>query len=201
MCFEPGPDSPRSSLCASWQQQPFWASTASSRWQLIESIAASAVIQGFVIAGASVTWTIGQAVAARWPQRYPIRRATTIGFSLLLIGVLGAAPVLSNDTSLLLTFCAWSVGGLGMGLVFNPTTISAMSYASDGQEGEVSSQIHLADSLGFGLMGAFGGTTVAIADRSSFSLQGAIGTNFLIAGCCVVLGLITGRRAHGRHLV
>ena len=160
---------------------------------------ASAIIQGFVIAGASVSWTIGQAVAAKWPQQFPIKRATTIGFSLLLVGVAIVAPVLSSQTSLVFTFAGWAIGGLGMGLVFNPTTTASMSYANEGQEGGVSSQIHLADSLGFGLMGTFGGTTVAIAERTSFTLPGALGVNFATAAGCAVVGLCAGRAAHERR--
>ena len=160
---------------------------------------ASAIIQGFVIAGASVSWTVGQAVAAKWPQQFPLKRATTMGFSLLLVGVMIVAPVLSSHTSLVVTFAGWAVGGLGMGLVFNPTTTASMSYADYGQEGGVSSQIHLADSLGFGLMGTFGGTTVAIADRTSFTLPGALGVNFAAAAGCAVIGLAAGRAAHERR--
>ena len=61
-----------------------------------------------------------------------------------------------------------------MGLLFNPTSLAAMSYATDGREGVVSSQIHLADALGFSLMGGFGGGLVAVADRTSWSVTSAL---------------------------
>ncbi len=92
----------------------------------------------------------------------------------MLFGVVLTAPVVSGDVPLWATFIAWSVGGLGMGLMFNPATVAAMSYADGGSEGLVSGQLNLADSIGWSLIGGIGGTTVAIADRSSWSLESAL---------------------------
>ncbi|MEI7547380.1 MAG: hypothetical protein WCK21_04900, partial [Actinomycetota bacterium] len=75
----------------------------------------------------------------------------------------------------------------------NPTSVSAMSYAESGREGEISSQVALADSVGFALMGGVGGATVAVADRTSWSLTGAIGTNFVMAALLAVVGVFAAR--------
>jgi hypothetical protein len=85
-----------------------------------------------------------------------------------------------------------------MGILFNPTTVASMSYADDGREGEISSQIHLADSLGFGVMGAVGGATVAFADHTSLTLKGAIGVNFGLAAMCALLGVLASRGVRSR---
>lgn len=69
-----------------------------------------------------------------------------------------------------------------------------MTYAVDGREGEVSSQVNLADSVGFSLMGGLGGATVAFADRTSWSLTGAIGTNFALAAILAALGILAAGR-------
>ena len=114
------------------------------------------------------------------------------------IGIVCVAPVLSPDWPLQLTFIAWSIGGLGIGLLFNPTTVGAMSYAVDGREGEISSQIHLADSLGFGIMSVVGGATVALSDRTALTLQGALGTNFALAALCAITGLVASRGVRNR---
>ena len=91
------------------------------------------------------------------------------------------------------TFVAWTVGGFGMGVLFNPTTVAAMGYAEDGREATVSSQVQLADALGFSFMGALGGAVVAVADRSDFSLRGAIAMNFGFAFICALLGMVASR--------
>jgi hypothetical protein len=150
-------------------------------------------VQGFVIIGAAVSWSVGQWIRARRPPTNPARAVTT-GFLMLLLGIALAVPVLWSGWSMLATFIGWSVGGLGMGLLYNPTTVAAMTYATDGREGEVSSQIALADAVGFSLMGGIGGATVAFSDRTSWSLTGALATNFALAAALALLGAFAARR-------
>lgn len=149
--------------------------------------------QGFVIIGAALAWTIGQWLRAHWP---PERTAPAMrtGFLVMLLGTAACLPVLLSWWPLWATFLAWAVGGLGMGLLYNPATVAAMSYATDGREGEVSSQVTLADAVGFSVMGGLGGATVAIADRTSWSLQSAIGVNFAMAIGLCALGVLAARR-------
>jgi len=118
----------------------------------------------------------------------------------MLLGIALVVPVLSPSWPLPATFVGWAIGGFGMGLLFNPTTVAAMSYAVPGREGEVSSQVQLADALGFSLMGGIGGAMIAIADRSSWSLTSSLATCFAIAGGLGLVGLVAGggaRRARG----
>jgi len=153
------------------------------------------IVQGFVVAGSAVFWSTGQAYAARRGDRLSPRRGATTGFGLMLLGIAAAAPVLSPSWPLALTFVGWCIGGLGIGILFNPTTVASMSYATDGREGEISSQIHLADSLGFGVMSIVGGATVALSDHTSLSLQGALGINFALAATLATIGLLAARGA------
>jgi hypothetical protein len=153
---------------------------------------ATAVVQGFVIVGAAVSWTGGQWFMSRRthiPTQVPVR----VGFALLIAGTVLVAPVLWSEWPLWLTFLSWPVGGLGMGILFNPTTVAAMGYAEPGREGTVSGQTHFSDALGFSLMGGIGGATVAFADRTSLDLRSAIGINFCLAICCALLGLLASR--------
>ncbi|MCU1400593.1 MAG: hypothetical protein JWN62_3702 [Acidimicrobiales bacterium] len=151
------------------------------------------IVQGFVVAGSALTWSAGQAFAARRGARLLPQRGAAIGFGFLLIGAALTAPVLSPSWPLPLTFLSWCVGGFGIGILFNPTTVASMGYAVEGQEGVVSSQVHLADSLGFGIMSIVGGATVAFAEHTSLGLRGALGINFALAGACACTGLIASR--------
>jgi MFS family permease len=146
------------------------------------------LVQGFVIIGAALSWTGGQWFRAKRPGVSP-DRAVRQGFVVLGLGVVLVTPVLWSWWPLWATFLAWCVGGLGMGLLFNPTSVATMSYADDGTEGKVGSQVNLADALGFSLMGGIGGATVAIAGRSSFTIQGALAINFGMAACLAVVGI------------
>jgi MFS family permease len=155
------------------------------------------IVQGFTVIGAALSWSLGAFIAARHPPRH-VRRPIRVGFGLIIAGVAAVVPTLHESWPLWATFLGWSLGGLGMGFLFNPTTVAAMTYASSGQEGLVSSQLHLADSLGFGIMGGIGGATVAVADRTSWSLTGALGTNFTLAIACGLFGIAIAGRAHAR---
>lgn len=148
--------------------------------------------QGLVIMGAAVAWSLGQWLRARNPDGEP-SRAVGVGYGVMLAGVVLSAPVLWAGWPLWAVFLGWSMGGLGMGLLFNPATVSSMTFATEGSEGLVSSQVNLADALGFSLMGGIGGATVAIADRTDWSLTGAIGTNFGLAAALAVVGILASR--------
>lgn len=147
----------------------------------------SALRQGFVIVGGAFSWTAGQ----WWRTRHPgasTAAATRIGFVTLAAGAVLTWPVVFAGWPLWAAFLTWCVGGFGMGLLFNPTSIAAMSYASDGREGVVSSQLHLGDALGFSLMGGFGGGLVAVADRTTWSITGALTVCMFTAAAVALLG-------------
>ena len=141
---------------------------------------ASPTVQGFVIIGASLTWTGGQWFIARHPDVDP-RRAVRWGFATMAFGLAASLPVLAAGWPLWITFLTWAIGGFGMGLLFNPTTVTAMSHARAGAEGLVSSQVNLADAIGFSMMGGIGGAMVAISQRTDLPLSAALGINFTLA--------------------
>lgn len=153
---------------------------------------ASATIQGFVIIGAALAWSLGSALSTR-RAHIPVARSAATGFALILFGIFAVSPVLSSNWPLLATFFAWCFGGFGMGILFVPTSVAATAYADDGNEGQIGSQINLADSLGFALMGGIGGATVAISDRTDWPLSHALGTNFAIAAVLAALGIVASR--------
>jgi MFS family permease len=152
----------------------------------------SAVVQGFVIIGAALAWTAGQAVMARNPGADPAR-AVRAGFACLFVGVLITAPVLWSGWPLWATFVSWCVGGFGMGLLFNPTSVTSMTHATPGAEGTVSSQVSLADALGFSLMGGIGGGLVAWADRGGADITTALAISFSLAAAVAATGLFAAR--------
>lgn len=81
-----------------------------------------------------------------------------------------------------------------MGLLFVPTSVAAMTHAEPGRDGVVASQVNLADSIGFSLMGGLGGASVAIADRGAWSLRSALVANFSVALALAVVGALLAHR-------
>ncbi|MEY2524100.1 MAG: hypothetical protein QOJ66_2665 [Ilumatobacteraceae bacterium] len=158
---------------------------------------ASPTKQGFVIIGASLSWTGGQWFISRHPDIDP-RRAVRWGFATMAVGLGASVPVLAAGWPLWATFFGWAIGGFGMGLLFNPTTVTAMSHADEGAEGLVSSQVNLADAIGFSTMGGIGGAMVALSQRTSLTLPGALGINFALAIALAMLGVFCARRVAAR---
>ncbi|MEI6497147.1 MAG: MFS transporter [Actinomycetota bacterium] len=149
-------------------------------------------VQGFVIVGAAISWTIGQVLISRLPNVRP-EHAVTAGFALLGTAAVLVTPVLWAGWPLWVTFFSWAVGGLGMGILYNPSTVATMSYATDGREGLVSSQVRLSESLGFSLMYGVGGAMVAVADRTALTLTAALAINFGLAAACAIAGIVASR--------
>lgn len=153
----------------------------------------SPIIQGMLIIGASLTWTAGQVVAARLNTTVAPSVLVRSGFAVMFVSILGASVVVDDSIPLIVTFLVWSIGGFGMGLLFNPTTVTAMSAAESGREGLVASQMNMADSLGFALMGGVGGAVVALSDRTSLALSSAILVNIGLAALIAALGFVASR--------
>jgi MFS family permease len=154
----------------------------------------SATVQGFMIVGAALTWTAGQAYAAKRAGGSNSSKFVRVGFGFLGLGALLTATVVAPQTPLWAVFLSWMVGGLGMGLLFNPTTVVAMAASSDGDAGLVGGQLSMADSLGFAGAATLGGTFIAVAQRTSLNLRDALALTFLVAIATCFVGVAASRK-------
>ena len=165
---------------------------------------ASPTEQGAAILGAALTWNAGQWVAVRWGRRVGLDRLVAVGFVILGAGCAASAMVLRASIPLWVTFIVWTIGGLGMGLLFNPTSQVAVGGAEAASAGLAATQVSVADVLGFSIIAAFGGALVSFADQTSLSLRTALIVTFAAATAATVLGGIGGwrigsGRASGEH--
>jgi MFS family permease len=149
--------------------------------------------QGATILGAALSWSAAQWWAANRGAKYGPNRLVPVGFVVLTVSVLLAASVLLESVPLWFTFLGWTVGGFGMGTLFNPTTDTAMRSAAHDTAGLASTQLNIADVFGFAAMAAVGGAMVSFADQTSLALQTALGINFAIAAVAAVCGVAAGR--------
>jgi hypothetical protein len=85
-----------------------------------------------------------------------------------------------------------------MGLLFVPTSVAAMTHAESGRDGQVASQVNLADSIGFSLMGGLGGASVAVADRGTWTLTTSLTIIFSAALALAVVGALLAHRIRAR---
>lgn len=156
---------------------------------------ATTLVGGLVITGASLTWTLGATMSARAAAGHrPPSASVGLGFVALSAGIALTFPVIWSGVPLGATAVAWTVAGLGIGLVFNTTSVTAMASAAPGAEGLIASQLQIADALGFALVGGVGGALVAVADRTALTLSTALGIQFAVALAAALVGvLIAGR--------
>ena len=155
-------------------------------------------VQGFVIIGAALSWSLGSAIQSRRVD-VDVSRAVRSGFLLVATGIVAVTPTLSASWPLAATFVGWSIAGFGMGLLFVPTSVAAMTYAESGVEGTTGSRVNLADSFGFATMGGVSGATVAVSDRTDWPLTHALLTNFGVAIALAGAGAVLAGRVAPRR--
>jgi MFS family permease len=97
---------------------------------------------------ATLTWTAGSWLQARWLRRVGPRRLVRSGELLILAGLalaaLGLLPAVPPDVIIL----AWTVAGGGIGLAYAPLSVATLSSAEPGQVGKATSALQLLDVLG-----------------------------------------------------
>jgi hypothetical protein len=140
-----------------------------------------------------VGWNLGQWLAVRIGARVGFHRLVPAGFVVLAAGAASSVAILSSGTPLWVTAITWSVGGLGMGVLFNPTSQVGMGSSSAGAAGLASTQLNVADVFGFSVMAAVGGALVSFADQTSLRLTTALACVFLLAAAVAGIGAVAGR--------
>jgi MFS family permease len=125
-----------------------------------------------------------------------------VGVGLLLIaaGIGGvAAIVLSSSLPVELVVLAWGMGGLGMGLAYPGTTLTALGLASPGEEGSASAALQVAETVGTAIGTGFTGAVVAIAANFQHPLSDGLAWGFLIANSVIVLAVAPAVRLAPAH--
>jgi MFS family permease len=152
---------------------------------------------GAIVVGASLTWTAGSWLTAKRSEAWHPGRAVAIGSIIVGVGIISAAPIVVRTTPLWLTFVGWSLAGPGIGIVFTLTAVTALDNVPAGREGLVSSQLQMADALGFALISGIGGALVAVADHTALTLSQALVLQFSLAAAVAVVGALAGVRVRG----
>jgi MFS family permease len=149
---------------------------------------------GAVITSVALAWS-----AAAWVQERLVRRTgpqvlVRTGFLLLALGITTMTVVVATSAPVALAFLAWILGGSGAGLLFAPLTASALAVAPEGGEGQVSSWVVLAETLGIALGTGFAGAVVGAGEDLNWTLSTALVTVFVIAAAWAVAGSVTASR-------
>jgi MFS family permease len=130
----------------------------------------SPVVAGIAVTGATLAWTAGAWVQARFSDTWEGRRLVRAGLVTVLIGIAGMIWVLRPGVPLAVGLAAWTVAGLGMGLAYAPISLMMLRQAPPGREGWASASLNLADVLGSAIGIGIGGAAVAAAAGSNLTL-------------------------------
>jgi MFS family permease len=157
---------------------------------------ATPIVAGGILVSASLTWTGG----AAWAARSALGSAAKIrlAFAMLAASIAATIPIVLPGWPLALVAVSWAVAGFGIGVVFNTTSAVAMAAAEAGREGKVSSQLQIADTLGFALAAGVGGALVGVADRTAIRLAPMLVLELGLAAVVSVIGAVVAARAASR---
>ena len=130
------------------------------------------------------------------PARGPGRPAALIGAgqAIVVAGVGGFAALLLSAVPVGLAPVFWGVAGLGIGVAYAPTTLTALGWSRPGQEGRASASVQLTDVLGTALGTGTAGAAVAIAIQHGQGPRLGLAFGLGSAALVGVLGLVVSPR-------
>ncbi len=120
---------------------------------------------GLALASASLAWTAGSWIQARFSLRWGPARLVRLGGSLIGFGVLAMALALWPEVPIGVWVVANMLSGLGMGLAYTPLSVLTLAEATPGAEGRATSALQMSDILGVALGTGLAGVIVNVGDR------------------------------------
>jgi MFS family permease len=154
----------------------------------------SVTFAGVALTCATLTWTVGAWEQARLNQVWEGRKLVRVGLTLVLVGIAGMLLVVHPQFPVGISFAAWAVAGLGMGLAYAPLSLMMLREAPKGREGWASASLSLSDVLGAALGAGVGGAAIAISESHNWPLTTGVSIAFVFPAVVAVLALgVTGR--------
>ncbi len=161
---------------------------------LIDWRGLSAGLAGVALAGGSLAWTVGSWTQARWALRFGYAFFVRAGFAVLTVGLAAFALTLDRQVPVVLSFAAFALAGLGMGLAFAPQSLIVLAEAPPDEQGSATSALSLSDLLGMALGTGFAGAILAAGLRGGASIGDALFPAFLLGAAAAALGVaLSGR--------
>jgi MFS family permease len=154
----------------------------------------SIAFAGVALTCATLTWTLGAWEQARLNQVWEGRKLVRVGLTLIFVGISGMLLVVHPQFPVEISFAAWAVAGLGMGLAYAPTTLMMLREAPAGREGWASASLSLSDVLGAALGAGVGGAAVALATNRGWPLANGVTIAFVFPAVVAVLALVVTAR-------
>lgn len=149
---------------------------------------------GIALTAATLTWTAGSWIQARYIGRIGAARLVAAGFALVLLGIGILALVLSPDVPVIVASLAWAVAGLGMGLGYAPLSLTVLAEAPVESQGSATAALQLSDVLGTAVGTGVAGALIAVAARDGSAQWVGLAAAFAVGALVGCVGLALSRR-------
>ncbi len=118
---------------------------------------------GLALTAATLTWTAGAWLQARWSPNHGRRQLVSAGLAITAVGVVSVIAMLLPLVPPLLAPAMWGIAGLGMGIAYSTLSLVVLENAPRGQEGAATSAVQLMNMLGSAVGTGIGGAVIARA--------------------------------------
>ncbi|MGH2558374.1 MAG: MFS transporter [Thermomicrobiales bacterium] len=141
---------------------------------------------GLALTAATITWSAGAWIQARYVRRVSARSMVRVGLGLIVVGGVGAAAMLLDGVPVITGVFAWGFAGLGMGFAYSRLSLAVLEAAPKGQEGAATAAMQLGIVLLMAVTAGMGGVLVdAFGDDA-----GAIRTGLLVQDALMLAVLV-----------
>lgn len=155
---------------------------------------------GLALTAGALAWVLGSWIQDRAETLAGgslVHRAlrAVAGLVLIVMGIAAVAlVVLSPGAPVVLAATAWAVAGLGMGLAYPSTTLTALGLATPGDEGSAAASLQVAETVGVALgTGAVGALFALAGYLARLSSDGLIWA-FVLTVSAVAFGIVPALR-------
>jgi MFS family permease len=172
----------------------FFAVDAYVALALVEWRGLSATQAGISLTAATLAWTAGSWIQARFAVRWTPDRFVRAGLVAVIAGLASFMIVLMPEVSPWVAIPTFGLAGLGMGLAYAPLTLIVLSEAAPAEQGSAASALSLTDSLGTALGTGVTGAIVAISIRAGDGPAPGLAGGFAVALVVGLLALLASHR-------
>ncbi len=142
---------------------------------------APTALAALALTAATLTWTAGAWVQARYIARWGPRRLVRPGECLVAVGLVLMGVSLLPSVPPALAIAAWALAGAGIGTAYAPLSVTTLDRAAPGEEGRATSALQLCDVLGQAIGTGVAGAIVASSARIGHGPGVALAFSFALA--------------------
>ncbi len=155
----------------------------------------SVLVGSLAVTAGTLTWTGGTWTAERLVKRLGPGPILRIGFAILGAGVAIQMGYVVTAVPLAVALVGTALAGYGTGMAYGLQSALVLGAAREGEEGQASSSVALADTLAFAAGPAVTGALVAVADRGTGSLAAMLAVGWAVSLAACVAGVAVSGRA------